>query len=153
MAQESPGPWGHYDPVVLRARARTYRTLARSWTELAAERPFVSAGRLRRSASAALFAAHQIDEIVSGSIPAEDYPALVPVMAQLRVACARSQAAVDMARSLASFLEDRVRRGNALRAGDLLRAQLLARKKLLRACEATIEWLPRGEIAQLDRVS
>src|SRR5262245_17468617 len=98
MLAAAPAGWGDsYDPAVLRARADTFRQLARSWTKLAAERPFKAAGRLRRTASAALFAAYLVDELMDGRGSTED-PEIVPALDSLRAACGRAQAALAQAR-------------------------------------------------------
>ena len=127
---------GAFDPAAMRARADTFRALARSWTEMAEHRSGLSAGRLRRSAAAALFAALLIDELLAGDA-VERRPA-----PPFEHACARSRAAVAQAHRLQASWERRehVRLGPR-RAPDALHAQLTARKRRLRESEASVEWL------------
>ena len=143
-----------YDPAALRARAETFRRLARSWTDLAAQRPFDSAGRLRRTASAALFAAYLVEELIDGGAGLPQDAEDAPATEALRAACERAQGALAEARRVEAQWQARRERvslpprATTQRVGDDLRAQLLARSRHLREIERTVEWLrataPKG---------
>ena len=123
-----------YDPIALRDRAQAFRSLAQSWTALAAGRPLPSAEQLRVTASAALFAAWTIDRLMAGT--AADPDTGSAATAHIAVACARTRDALERARRIDAQWPVRTRRP----IGDL-RAQLQARKRQQREFETDVEWL------------